>query len=157
MKNIRHFFRNNLVSIAVLFPLIITQKECNSGGNSGSEIKYPKVEINENYDISNMGARYNLSGVEVDKDVMTMFVSYSGGCKDHDFFLVSKNEYAKSLPPQLTLYLEHDNKGDACRELKQDTLMFNISRARYPNQTKIILKIYNTDVTTTYEYGNEDE
>ena len=94
---------------------------------------------------------------KIEGNTLTLIVEYSGGCEVHDFELLTKKLYRKSLPPQLDLFLKHDNKGDACREIKESILSFDISQAQYPDgKTKeVVLRITdgNSDPTTVnYKY-----
>ncbi len=54
-------------------------------------------------------------------------VSYSGGCKPHHFTLIWPEVITMIHPPQIPLWITHDNKGDTCTALVRDTLVFNIS------------------------------
>lgn len=75
-------------------------------------------------------------------DVLKLLVQYGGGCETHNWRLVTDGAYAKSLPPQVTLSLEHNANGDMCRALLRDTLEFNLKEIRYPGSFNLMVKIH---------------
>ena len=54
----------------------------------------------------------------VEQGMLTMDVTYVGGCKVHDFSLQSDGE---------TAVLFHENYGDACKTVVSETLRFDLS------------------------------
>jgi len=101
-------------------------------------------------------APYDILSTELDGDILTVVVSYSGGCEEHNFTLISNEMYTKSMPPKLPLYLEHEANGDACRALIQETLTFDISGARYMG-SKVVRLLLNgsMDNEVVYEYPDK--
>ncbi len=90
-----------------------------------TEIK--SVIVDHKLDIMNIGgATVNVDSLAISGDILSVFVNYSGGCKEHSFDLYSNAMYAKSLPPKLKLFLKHTNNDDGCRELVNAELKFNI-------------------------------
>ena len=90
-----------------------------------SEIK--NVIVDPKLDIMNIGgATVNVDSLAISGDILSVFVNYSGGCKEHSFDLYSNAMYAKSLPPKLKLFIKHSNNEDGCRELVNAELKFNI-------------------------------
>jgi hypothetical protein len=47
------------------------------------------------------------------------------------------------MPPQLTLYLEHENNNDMCRALIRTTLKFDLKEVRFPGGKEMKLYINN--------------
>lgn len=80
-------------------------------------------------------AEVSITEVTVVDNVMKIGVSYSGGCKDHDFDLVGSENIAKSLPAQRGITLVHKMNDDTCRELITETLEFNIEELAYKKET----------------------
>jgi hypothetical protein len=78
----------------------------------------------------------------VKDSTLTLNVSYSGGCKDHDFQLIGAKMIQKSFPPIRGIMLVHNSNSDNCRELIERELNFNISNFKYPNGD-IMLKLTN--------------
>lgn len=104
--------------------------------NTSSEIK--SVIVDSNLDIAAIGgASTIIDSLAIKADVLSIFVNYSGGCKDHGFDLYSNGMYAKSLPPKLTLFLKHTDNDDGCRSLISQELKFNISAVKYTSSLSL--------------------
>tara|TARA_R110000868_G_scaffold353884_1_gene615113 strand:- start:780 stop:1241 length:462 start_codon:yes stop_codon:yes gene_type:complete len=90
-----------------------------------------------------------------ENDVLTVIVQYSGGCEEHDFDAYFSGGWAKSLPPQAAITLEHLNPNkDACRSLVLDTLQFNMKPLQYAGGNEVVVKwSANPEKQTIYRYG----
>jgi hypothetical protein len=90
----------------------------------------------------------------IQKDVLTVVVRYSGGCETHDFNAYFSGGWAKSLPPQASLEIEHLNpNNDACRSLVKDTLRFNLIPLRYQAGNEVVVNwSINPKVQSRYTY-----
>ena len=90
-----------------------------------------------------------------ENDILTVVVRYSGGCEEHDFNAYFSGGWAKSLPPQAAITLEHINpNNDACRSLVKDTLHFNMKPLQYSGANEVVVKwSSNPEIETTYRYG----
>jgi hypothetical protein len=62
-----------------------------------------------------------LVGNEIDINVF-----YTGGCKAHEFNLVA-DKFLDSRDPSIRLNLSHDDKGDKCKRIVTDNLVFDLS------------------------------
>jgi hypothetical protein len=71
----------------------------------------------------------------ISEEVVGIIFSYSGGCLEHSFDLYSSGAMIKTLPPKINFWLVNHQNEDACRQLIQDTLYFNIAAA-IPAQEK---------------------
>ena len=127
-----------VVALSVLFSACHKKAMSASGANAPanktssktiSEIK--NVIIDPKLDIMNIGgAAVNVDSLAISGDILSVFVNYSGGCKEHSFDLYSNSMYAKSLPPKLKLFLKHTNNDDGCRELINAELKFNVAATK---------------------------
>lgn len=102
-------------------------------------------------DITATGAMYTVDSMTVKDNILSVFVKYSGGCKEHSWDLISNGMYAKSMPPQLTVCLKHTNNGDACRELIMKEIKFNIAKLKYASSKTTVIKIGDKQVRYTVE------
>ncbi|UKN02820.1 hypothetical protein K6119_04725 [Paracrocinitomix mangrovi] len=84
-------------------------------------------------------ASTNIEKVSIDENVMTLIVSYSGGCEKHEFSLVGSTALMKSLPPKRNILLQHKNNDDNCREYITDTLQFDITPLGYKKGEEVHL------------------
>jgi hypothetical protein len=87
----------------------------------------------------------------VSGDTLLLKVQYGGGCKDHLFAMKTQLMWMKSLPPQLNLWLEHENNDDMCRALITKELTFDLKGVRSPTGNKVML-IVNNDRAKTVAY-----
>ena len=60
-------------------------------------------------------------------DMLTVSVSYSGGCKNHEFTLVASDTFLESFPVQLSAYIVHDANGDTCEAWPTEDYYFNLT------------------------------
>ena len=138
---------------------------CKNNGQKSSQVKsveapaaVPSFELKEiivgtlkkplpkpNFQVLNMS---------VEKDVLNVVVSYSGGCEEHEFNGYFSGGWAKSLPPQASIEFEHLNpNNDACRSMVKDTLRFNAKPLQFPGANEVIVKwSANSKVQTSYTY-----
>jgi hypothetical protein len=151
----KHFITISFISITVL---VACHKKniSNSTSESKTEKQTVKIEIKNaivdpQVDLASKGAAYTIDSISIAGDILSVFVNYSGGCKEHSFDLYSNKMYGKSLPPQLSLCLKHAGADDACRELIMKELKFNVSNLKYPGKTTLILKIGDKRATYTYQ------
>ena len=79
-------------------------------------------------------------GLVIDGDTLTVTVSYSGGCEEHDFALVTAGEFRDSHPVELEVILAHDAHGDRCRAYPTETRHFDLTPIRALYRT-----VYQTD------------
>lgn len=57
---------------------------------------------------------------------VTVDVTYSGGCKEHDFEAWWDGSYDKSLPPRANIVLVHKANGDNCRALLNELVQIGV-------------------------------
>ncbi len=63
----------------------------------------------------------NLVGNEIE-----IKVSYIGGCKTHEFNLVA-DKFLDSQDTSISLNLSHEDKGDRCKRIVTDNIVFDLS------------------------------
>jgi hypothetical protein len=94
---------------------------------------------------------YNWLTTDLDSSVLTIDISYEGGCADHGFELVWDGSLSKSQPPQANVILSHDSMADACTDLVNQKLLFDLSpiRERYqvddPDSTELTINFVDYD------------
>jgi hypothetical protein len=147
----------------ILFTLLIlggfTFVQCKSKKNATTKNddskKISEIIVHETYNYPKDTPAFEITSAEIKADVLTLVVSYSGGCQQHTFTLNGTKNYMKSMPPKLGLFLEHNSNGDSCRELKTETLQFDLKKVRYPGTEKdytVILTIDKFDGQLEYKY-----
>jgi hypothetical protein len=104
-----------------------------------------------------------VDSARVADDRLHVFVTYGGGCADHQFAAVAHTGWMESEPVQLGLFIAHDAHGDRCRALLHSELTFDLEPVRrayeaaYRTSTgRVILRISPghepTSVATTARY-----
>jgi len=72
--------------------------------------------------------------------ILTLNISYSGGCETHSFELIGSKMIQKSLPPVRGIMLIHHANNDDCRELIKQELRFNVSKFKF-EEDRIMLNL----------------
>ncbi len=63
----------------------------------------------------------------VEGDSLHLAVSYGGGCEEHDFSALAADAFAESEPPQLSVYLRHEDHDDPCDAIVSQRLAFGLA------------------------------
>ena len=63
-------------------------------------------------------------------NVLTVSVSYSGGCRTHGFVLSAADSFLESSPVRLPMVLTHDAHEDPCEAYPTRQLRFDLTRYR---------------------------
>lgn len=77
--------------------------------------------------LENYQAPFFLDSVYVRGTELWIDVAYSGGCHEHDFILVWPEVITMVYPPDFGISLHHNNKGDNCEALINDTLKISLT------------------------------
>ena len=85
----------------------------------------PVVIDNSVYNTSSRDA-FEFLRVELDNDLLTIEISYSGGLKSHDFGLIGTGEFMESMPIQTRVALSHDSNGDLGEALLTKELNYDL-------------------------------
>ena len=73
---------------------------------------------------------FTLNSAAVADDMLTVSVSYSGGCRDHEFHLHKDDRFMESDPVQLRIALIHDGNGDRCLAWITEQHSFDLSEIK---------------------------
>lgn len=93
---------------------------------------------------------FEVENASLEGDILSIDISYSGGCEDHEFDLYFNGAYMKSLPPKANLFLKHNANGDACRSMIKQTLRFNIKKVK-ASYDSVILYLNNYTEQIVYK------
>jgi hypothetical protein len=97
-------------------------------------------------------ASVNILKADVQGDLLKLTVQYGGGCEQHIFTLYTNGMYMKSLPPQISMQLHHEDNDDRCRALITETIAIDISSIRHGNKGPLIIRLQDYKETITYAY-----
>lgn len=108
----------------------------------------PKGVLAIDWDAFGRSDPMGITNVFVEGNKMSISIKYNGGCKKHLFQLVGHKITSKSLPPQRSIKLFHNADGDDCRELIEETLVFDISDfAIGSDEIELLLKNYEKPIS----------
>ena len=85
--------------------------------NKESDVKKLKID------------NFNLKQAKlIDKDILSISVFYTGGCKKHDFVLGTVPGFGTTNSShEVDLVLAHRNNGDVCKKIVAESLHFDLS------------------------------
>ena len=100
---------------------------------------------------------YEMDSIEIDGDVVNLYVHYSGGCDVHDFELImTPAAFLESNPVQANLYLSHESHDDPCRAWLGGVLSFDLRpvahqyELAYGRLDPIVLNVHNLSDSPPY-------
>ena len=87
-------------------------------------------------------------------DTLRVYVAYSGGCKEHDFFLFGSTAWAETDPPVMPAVIIHDGHWDTCEAFIHETLRFDLSpiRARRGSGGVVVIQVKDAPDSVLYYY-----
>ncbi len=68
-----------------------------------------------------------LNDAAITDDSLTISVSYSGGCKNHQFTLITSESFLGSFPVQLIADIVHNANGDTCEAWPTEDYRFDLT------------------------------
>jgi hypothetical protein len=87
-----------------------------------------------------------ITAATLKENILTIHVTYQGGCQEHDFALHAATAFLQSIPPQALLHLSHDAQGDTCKQNIQKQLSFDLTpldpERDEPGGHPLLLRIY---------------
>jgi hypothetical protein len=94
-----------------------------------------------------------------DNDILSITVSYTGGCKKHDFILATVPLFTiMGESHQVDLVLSHENNGDACKKIVTESLYFDLFPLKETYQkvygiktSSMLLRIVNVSITYQFK------
>ncbi len=98
-----------------------------------------------------------IDSARISGDTLILVVSYSGGCREHEFKLFGSRSIIKTNPPQAEIYLSHNSNADPCEAWITQQLKFDLSPLKnYYLQTfddtgPLLLRIYEPGTNRVYE------
>lgn len=110
------------------------------------------IIVNSEYIWPGSTDQFDILSTRISGDSLLLEVQYGGGCEKHIFAMNTNLIWMKSMPPQLNLWLEHENNNDMCRALITETIAFNLSNCRYPSGKTVTL-IINGDREKSIRYN----
>lgn len=147
--NLEDEFRIQGLSVSIKYAYDPIEFRCGRGGTRYQSIRILaiKAEVpdvrtlaDSNWDRIPMDG-FRMDSAYVIGDFLHLQVSYSGGCRDHDFNLWKLPPNALD-PPPVELMLSHDANEDMCEAYITEWLVFSLKpiRKRNVNEVKFLLR-----------------
>lgn len=70
---------------------------------------------------------YAIRSIKFLESKIQINISYTGGCKSHDFSLVVDRKVISELTNDANLILSHNDNGDRCKRIVNEKLVFDLS------------------------------
>jgi hypothetical protein len=74
------------------------------------------------------GSQYSIEAVKRVNNTLKIDVSYSGGCKEHNFEIVWDGVVNLSYPGKVNLLVKHNSNGDSCEGMVHDVIEVDLKR-----------------------------
>jgi hypothetical protein len=141
------------MSITMLLFSCKSSQQNTSAVNSKSPKESVKKPVTDpDFSPEEKNTRMNILDASIDQQkTLHLIISYSGGCKEHEFNIYTSGHYIKTLPPKMNIWLVNEQNEDACRQLITDTLAFDLSGLIMKDYDKILF-ILNDDSRQTIEF-----
>ncbi len=135
------------ISFFVVFSIFIFACKSNKYSSNSNNQKGIPVIIDSSFSVDNKNMRMNILNIQLNKDVLTLEINYSGGCKEHNFNLYSNGKIENNT---LQLFLVDMQNEDFCKMLLTDTLYFNLSNLKTISKNKLNLTINRNEQIIQY-------
>lgn len=131
--------RMRFIRATLLLAAVLSISACRSLQQAAAEIpaNAPLIEVASNADIYARSAPFEVAYADFINDHLVLQVSYSGGCEDHHFEVISDGKYTATYPPEITLHIKHFDNGDRCRGFVDEKRYFDASTIQYPGTNRI--------------------
>ncbi len=130
----------NTFIIFILTLIIMSCGHSKKTSKKNAPIVHEVILANDFSAYARNSANTQILNATITDSILSLDISYNGGCKPHTFDLIGSKMIQKSMPPIRGIMLAHNDNEDDCRELIEETIKFNINKFRYPNQD-IVLKL----------------
>ncbi|MFA6483170.1 MAG: hypothetical protein WCW62_11365 [Bacteroidales bacterium] len=142
--NLDKDYQVNGLNVLVKYTADPEEFRCGRGGATYPSIRITEIKMNapavgilhdNEWDKYSMDA-FRLDSAFVKDDNLLMRVSYSGGCRDHEFNLWRLPTNALD-PPPIELALSHNSNGDLCEAWITRWLVFSLVPLREKNKHEV--------------------
>ena len=88
---------------------------------------------------------YIIKSIQLFENEIQIKISYTGGCKTHDFQLAANRNSISKLTKDINLNLSHNDNNDRCKRIVSEKLVFDLSpllQLIYPQDPKNDAKLF---------------
>lgn len=120
----------NYSILLVVFVSLISCKTFPSHRKESQSTIVKSIIVDQDYKYAESISNCTILNAEINNDTLEIKVEYPGGCELHNFNLYFDDVLKKSMPPKVTLFLEHKDNSDRCESILKKTLKFNIKKLK---------------------------
>ena len=108
-----------------------------------------EIHTDENETIQDTGDAFQILKAVIDQDILSLEVSYGGGCEEHSFIMqldhtyMNKGENTSTKTVQLILH--HNGNNDRCRSIVRQNLRFNLKPIQNSKYKKLRVLVNNQE------------
>ncbi|NEQ48720.1 MAG: hypothetical protein F6K11_01115 [Leptolyngbya sp. SIO3F4] len=117
----------------------------------GLSFQIEGIVVDESFQPPEKPSNARILKAKIKGDSLYVTFEFGGGCRPHTFRGISRNAFAESMPPQLTLYFEHVSS-DMCRALLRKEFAFDLTPARYSGAKEVVLHLTGFEESLLYRY-----
>lgn len=133
----------------------VETEQINPDANLDDKPKRPYQVVGTIGDVAQRSDAYTITNAKIFGNKLFLDITYSGGCAWHKFECVGSMAVMKSMPPQRSIRLIHDNDNDTCEAIVNQTIEIDISAfAESPtpgSEIVLILDGYKEKLNYIYE------
>lgn len=101
-----------------------------SSDNAMGDGRMPQIKLVQGAEVPGADASYSVTDASVAADVLNLQLTYTGGCREHEFQLLGASDFAESAPASVRIHLTHNANGDDCKGIVRVELQFGLSPLR---------------------------
>jgi len=126
---------NRIKQVLFLLSIVVLFTSCNicNHHHKSKKMNLQNMEVylepttDRTFEAPEGEVNYKIKNAEIKDNILTINITYSGGCKPHNFELMFNGMFMKSLPRKAGLYLKHESNGDLCKKLILLELKYDLS------------------------------
>lgn len=103
-----------------------SSESTNEDANTDSKPQRPYQVRGEIGDVGSKTDPFDIVSARIDGNNLYVDITYTGGCAYHKFKCFGSEAISKSLPPQRTIKLIHEDDNDTCESLVKQTIEIDI-------------------------------
>jgi hypothetical protein len=152
--------RNYLIYIIIVLIIIVFTDLTQNTNSTGKTPRIIMLDDESAIQKLKMDTFFLKEVTLIDNDILSVIVSYSGGCKKHDFILAAAIPHftTTDLSQQANLVLAHENNDDACKKIVKEHLYFDLLplKERYQQvygikASSIVLRLMNASINYQFK------
>ncbi len=126
-------YTRKLYFYQIICALVFTLYGCNTNkeptNSNDEEIQLQPIIIDQSLwqeYVVTAPYKYSIENMEINGDTLKVNISYTGGCKEHEFSLIGSDHFAYTNPLQAFVAITQNTYDDSCSNDVSENLMFDL-------------------------------